>query len=425
MWYYRRVPRSWFATTLCIVSVCGYGLLIVLFWLDRATDALPEYYGGAWTLLCAGCAASAVLMYLIRSRELLRLVIAAQLFAVVLFQHFLGFLFPYELTLVVLLVCGAAVYQSFPSNLVACGLIVVITTLFRGETLRTVFPDDADLVVNQVFYFLLTGGFGVVLSLVIRYRESVIDHQDQIDELRAIGARLAEANLSVQNYAQNVRESTLSQERKRLTREVHDIVGYLVTNVSMAFEAIRLMATREPESIPELVVHARAQVETGLSEMRDVLRDLRSTPVERVSAVYSIRRLVRTFADATGISIRIEHGNATLFYDDVVQTVIYRFIQEGMINAFRHGSATRIVIQFWQTDAELTVTVWDNGAVPDQIEEGIGIAGMRERLDLVRGTLHIDLVPEGFRISMSIPTGRVAAESGAPIVDGPAPGEEM
>ncbi len=83
-----------------------------------------------------------------------------------------------------------------------------------------------------------------------------------------------------------------------------------------------------------------------------------------------------------------------------------RIVQEGLTNAFRHGKATRVRINLWQTEGEILVSVLDNGrgiAPGTSVTDGIGLAGMRERLAEYGGEIRLGPVVDGFELAATIP----------------------
>ena len=89
--------------------------------------------------------------------------------------------------------------------------------------------------------------------------------------------------------------------------------------------------------------------------------------------------------------------------DKEVDQVVYRMIQEGLTNAFRHGKATLIHVRLWIFQVELIVRIHDNGQGSPEIKKGIGLQGMEERLKKIHGRLEAKNVADGFVVSAWIP----------------------
>jgi signal transduction histidine kinase len=168
--------------------------------------------------------------------------------------------------------------------------------------------------------------------------------------------------------------------------------------------AFLLVETKsDPEQQKEVILKAKDQATNGLEETRSALRHLREEKVKRLSGIRAIDELIKAFRDATGISITVEYGNLPSYTNETIDMVLFRLIQEGMTNAFRHGMSTGIRIIFWCDSDKIRLFVHDNGNGATDIVEGIGIAGMRERLERIGGTLSLRNVVDGFELGAEIP----------------------
>jgi signal transduction histidine kinase len=116
--------------------------------------------------------------------------------------------------------------------------------------------------------------------------------------------------------------------------------------------------------------------------------------------------MIFTFKSATGIDVSLEYGNIPKTFNDTVDSVIYQVIQEGLINAFRHGHANNIDIHSWIFNSTLQIKIRDNGIGALFIDEGIGLSGMRERLEEIHGKMTTHNTKTGFEISIEIPISR-------------------
>lgn len=227
----------------------------------------------------------------------------------------------------------------------------------------------------------------------------------KIDRLDSAISQLTDANIGFQKYVKEKEIETLANERKRLSREIHDAVGYSLTNIIMLLEAAALLVDKDKGKQKEAILNAKAQAMNGLEETRTALRHLREEREEPLHGKKAVDELIRAFRDATGIKIKVEYGNLPFSLGERVDTLIFRMIQEGMTNAFRHGMATVITIIFWVDDGLLRLSIHDNGTGTSDIVEGIGLAGMRERLEQLEGKLILKNVVDGFELSAEIPLG--------------------
>ncbi|MDY7027225.1 MAG: sensor histidine kinase, partial [Spirochaetota bacterium] len=83
--------------------------------------------------------------------------------------------------------------------------------------------------------------------------------------------------------------------------------------------------------------------------------------------------------------------------------ILFRIIQEGLTNSFRHGQADMVRITLWIENRCLFLTILDNGRSTFKIVEGIGISGMRERVEQIGGTISFHNYPDGFKVRTVLP----------------------
>ena len=214
---------------------------------------------------------------------------------------------------------------------------------------------------------------------------------------------LSHAQDGLMDDATSTRMLSTVEERNRITREIHDTIGYTLTNVSMMLEAAQDLAREEPPKLIETLRSAREQSRQGLDDIRQALHLLRDKEERRPVGLVAVQRMTQTFARATGIRVEVEYGNMPMSCGEECDGVIYHFIQEGLTNAFRHGQATAIRVALWIEKRHYRISVRDNGTGAENLSEGIGLLGMRERLGKLGGTLMVRNVIDGFEIIASVP----------------------
>jgi signal transduction histidine kinase len=262
-------------------------------------------------------------------------------------------------------------------------------------------PDFVDRV-SLLFYSLLM----TVTAGLLRYEiDSLRRGEAHISKQNATIDRLITANMEFQEYANTASVRSRNRERKRISRDIHDTIGYSLTNMIMMMEAATDLVGEDQEKLRGIISLTRDQAQKGLSETRKALKELRSAEEKRYSGLPAIHELISIFEKVTGITVVREYGNFHFYFPEKINQFLFRMVQEGLTNAFRHGNATEILIQFWVDDRNiLTLRIRDNGkGAEEEIKEGIGLVGMRERLESVRGTLEARNVVDGFEIAAHIP----------------------
>lgn len=260
--------------------------------------------------------------------------------------------------------------------------------------------------VPSVAASVLAGAVAVVfacLCLAAKRLEAEARRQrEKVASLNLSVSSLLQANLDFQNYALEAGERSTIAERKRLSRDIHDIVGYTLINLKMMLEAAIDRAGEVNKPLTELLASAIDQAQGGLSETRRVLRTLRDMENAKPEGVASIHKIVASFSRATGIDVEVSYGNIPRTLG-ALDSVISHIVQEGMTNAIRHGGATRIQIGFWIVRDRLHMKIADNGIGAAEVKPGIGLIGMRERLEPIGGELVAQSSEYGFSLIAEMP----------------------
>jgi signal transduction histidine kinase len=230
------------------------------------------------------------------------------------------------------------------------------------------------------------------LADVIRVQEANLD-------------ALTEINMNLQGYARTIDEDASERERNRISREIHDISGYIFTNLIALMDAAGSMRRDDQSGLTDILVTARAQAQEGLRETRAALRKLRSEKSEAVDSAQAIYRIVSIFRKIAGIEVELNLGNLPRLLSSDLNLALYRTVQEGLTNAIRHGKATFVRVGFWVVEpGEIRLTIADNGKGAFEVVKGIGLAGMDERIGALGGKVEIGRAPEGgFSLSVSVP----------------------
>ena len=214
---------------------------------------------------------------------------------------------------------------------------------------------------------------------------------------------LSKANVGYSTFATVARQQASLEERNRITHEIHDDIGYVLTNIRILSESVLSKADSSDPSITKPLEAIRQQARTGLYETRRALRLLRAAEYERPRGIEAIRELLRIYESATGVKTELYVGvNRQRIEESAVFLTIYHFVQESLTNAFRHGRATQANVRMIEDGDSLIVSVQDDGAGTDSVIEGIGLQGMREQLSSKGGSLYYTTGP-GFTVTANIP----------------------
>lgn len=305
--------------------------------------------------------------------------------------------------LLISIIVEITIMEAYPLNLIASMTATTVLLVIRWRVLLQVGISDVTMVKQQILFACI----GYLLSLfgsgLTRFRESIIDVQSENKNLNELAISLARLNAKYQTSTIEAKETGRTEERCRITRDIHDIVGYTLTNNIMLMENAIDMMQDNPLGIPSLIESARVNAEEGLNRIRRALYNLRGQESLYPVGILAISRLIRVFSEASGIEVVCEFGNVQTTFPKHVDLTLYHLVQETIINSLRHGKAERIKVVLWQKDTELLVNIWDNGKGSHEITEGIGLKGMRERIEETGGSLVVSNVIDGFQVSAIIP----------------------
>jgi len=200
-------------------------------------------------------------------------------------------------------------------------------------------------------------------------------------------------------------------ERRRISLELHDQVGQILTAVKMNLHALR-KAYNSPEVLTSIEENLNV-IDEAVDQVRDLSVDLRPLLLDDFGLVVAVRWYLDRQAKNSGVAV--EFASHSLHDDDrfpaALETACFRIVQEGVTNIIRHARATRLSVRLEMTGSELLLVIGDNGSGFDVKEmrsasdaPTLGLRGMEERAQAVGGTLTIDSAPSaGTQICATFP----------------------
>ncbi len=206
----------------------------------------------------------------------------------------------------------------------------------------------------------------------------------------------------------------IESEKTRVARELHDELAQSLT-------ALRMDAIWMRDNLPHNVQSVAAKIDgmltildTTVVATRRIAADLRPLVLDDLGLVSAIQWLVQSFSQRTGVVCALL-VNEELELAEPYATAVFRIVQESLANVAKHANATRVQVGIERNAESVCLTVGDNGQgfATDAPRErsSLGLMGLRERAELLKGSVRIDSQPDGgTRISVNIPlyeTGEV------------------
>jgi len=232
--------------------------------------------------------------------------------------------------------------------------------------------------------------FGVFADALARAEEAHRRTQNLLAELQ-------EAHRQLRAYASRVEELAVAEERNRMAREMHDALGHHLTVAAVQLEGAGRLIPSDPQRAARMVHTAREEVREALDELRATVAALRAPLEAGMPLPEALRRLAEHFRAATGLEVHLALPSETFDLPAAHHLTLYRAAQEALTNVQRHAQAGQVWLVLTLHPDHLTLLIGDDGRgfPPEAEEQGFGLRGLRERLEALGGTLHLEERPGG------------------------------
>ena len=209
---------------------------------------------------------------------------------------------------------------------------------------------------------------------------------------------------------QAAREGTvaaLEEERRRLRRDLHDGLGPRLSGIAFTSDAARNSVRRDPQSAERLLSELRAETETAIREIRELVYGLRPPALDELGLVPALRQATSALRTPDGLPFTADVEAAELpQLPAAVEVAAYRIAVEALTNAARHSRSDRAEARICLDDGALVVEVTDQGSGADGWSPGVGLASMRERAVELGGTFSVHEGVHGGQVRAVLPLVR-------------------
>jgi len=319
-----------------------------------------------------------------------------------------------------------------PVTLATLGLILVALLFAWGATVSVTRPlgaltDAAERIARGDLLAEVghlpgdeVGALGAALEVM---RVAVREAKERVERLNAdLERRVVErtAQLSAANAALAAREiertgllrqiiSAQEDERKRIARELHDETSQQLAALSMGIDAAAGTAAEPAKSSLGRLRDLAAET---LAEVHRIILDLRPSVLDDLGLQSAIEWCADRTLRPKGVAVRCEFDGLVERLPWELETAVFRAAQEALNNVAKHSGAETVLVQLQVRDGRLTLDVEDDGQgfEPSSVpplhgsRRGLGLKGMRERVEVLGGTLELDAAPgQGTHVRLVIP----------------------
>lgn len=316
--------------------------------------------------------------------------------------------------------------------------IVSIETLKKGETvlfddLSEVRPADGILntlkaegilsfvMIPLVVYDNLIGTLNLGAAIPSAFNEARIEIATEVASSLAVAiqnTRLMEEIMLQQQELKKMSARILQaqeSERKRISVELHDEMGQELTGISINLGVIEnLMPADHNPSIKARIAETRRMADLASDQIRDLSFHLRPSILDDLGLIPTLRWYVRQYAERMDLEVDLKTEDRGMNMTPEIKTLLYRVVQESLNNVAKHAAARQVFIRLERSDNLAVLEIEDDGrgfeinryVNPGTAKHGLGLIGMRERVEFAGGHFIIQSTPgHGTRLTVEVPMG--------------------
>lgn len=221
-------------------------------------------------------------------------------------------------------------------------------------------------------------------------------------------AQVMQENLrNLSNQILHVQE----EERKNISRELHDEVGQHLTAISVMVATLRNNGLAKDEELTKRIAGIQRLLEVTMETVHNFARELRPAILDELGLLPALRSSLHAFARRTSLRVRFRASAGAEKLGSQQKTVLFRVAQESLTNVAKHAQASRVDVVLRKVDGGLCMEIVDDGkSFSDDLRNSVrhkqrlGLLGMQERVRLVNGRFHIQPEPgKGTKVQVVVP----------------------
>jgi len=205
--------------------------------------------------------------------------------------------------------------------------------------------------------------------------------------------------------------SVQEEERKRISRELHDVIAQMLTGINVRLATLKAEAAANTRGLGVKIARAQRLVEKSVDVVHRFARELRPAMLDDLGLIPAVHSHLKAFLEETGIRVNLVAFKGEDNLPAVTRTALYRVIQEALVNVARHAQASRVDIAIRKLPNAVQVQIQDDGKSFDvqrtwRKNKGrhLGMIGMRERVEMIGGSFTAESASgRGTLIQASVP----------------------
>lgn len=261
---------------------------------------------------------------------------------------------------------------------------------------------------------LFTGSWEAVLTnlplflaaqvFILVFTQMAVAEEKARREALQMAENLSEANQQLRKYAVKNEELAMEKERNRVAREIHDGIGHHLTALNMQLKAARAVMKVDPVRSGDLLHNAEEISQQALVDIRHSVAALREGSEQTEDLCGSIQKILQG-AESTGMNVTFETRGEPRVLAPETSLTLFRVVQESISNTLKHAKASTYQVDLDFTNQRLVrLAIRDDGVGTDNHAGGFGLVGMRERVNLLDGSIFFRTSKgQGFEIDITLP----------------------
>ena len=229
-------------------------------------------------------------------------------------------------------------------------------------------------------------------------------HQSQmLDQSRLMQEQL-------RNLSRQVLQAQ-EEERKRISRELHDVIAQTLTGINLRLATLQKNAGRNPKVFDRHLARTQLLIEKSVNIVHEFARELRPAVLDDLGLIPALHSFMKNFTAQTGVHVHLKAFAEVEQLATSQRTVLFRVAQEAFTNVNRHAKASRVEVSIEKLPDSIGMKIKDDGksfqverVLNSKGSQRLGLLGMGDRVEMVGGTFSIESAPgKGTTIKVEIP----------------------